>query len=355
MIQSPREIGPLKPEKLTPWEKLFSVKYALLDYEQFWLPGETYYEPSAQIQSRLADGIKKGEVVVDLGCGTGNSTAVLIKSNPDFGKMFAIDPNHEFLRLAQYKFGKISEEEWMTQIKDLLVDPRVLTNVGKVKNEMISISNRVEVIRSRGDQIPLAPNSIDRIHCIQSLHWMAFADADTEGNIGYLSHALTRMRQVLKPGGLLIFDTGGYQYDFGEKTFRGKPINDLHWSRTPFYSSFVDNFNAVLNKRGIQGRPDKFYQMFSFDLIKKLLVENGFESQLIEGQKYKFDSQPRDEENVLKLIMGGSPMRQFTTKELADLPYETKMAMINEALSATAEELLQPSTETYAFFVAKAV
>lgn len=361
-----KEIISVKEKKLTTLENIFTLKYGLLDYERSWLPGEKYYEPSARIQAELAGGIKDGNVVIDLGCGTGNSTFVLASSNPEFARIFAIDPSQGFLRIAQYKFGKIPEEKWEDLIKGLSVDSKVIENIQRIKEKSKSFNDKVEIIRSRGDQLPLLSDSVDRIHCVQSLHWMGFADNDIEGNnISHLKLSLNAMRRVLKLGGVLIFDESGFHFDFGEAEHKSQKINDLHILKHPFNLEFVENLYKVFQERGfgdIQTKPEKvnkYYHMFNLKLIQTLLLETGFKLELINGKPYKFHTESRNKDDLLNSIRVGSSMDHFTTPGLLKLSDEEKTEIINQALEETVkgkENLLETSSmETYAFFVAKAV
>lgn len=366
MIDNKAESEPGKEQQLTTLENIFTFKYGLEEYEKFWLPGEKYYEPSAKIQAELAGGIKDEDIVVDIGCGTGNSTFVLASSNPEFQRIFAIDPSQGFLRIAQYKFGEMSEQQWNKLTRDLAIDPEVIKNIQRIKEESSGFKDKIEVIRSRGDQLPFPSNSVDRIHCVQSLHWMGFADNDNEGkDISHLKLSLKSMRRILKPEGVLIFDESGFHLDFEEDEHDGQRINDLHILNHPFYQEFVRNLYQIFQERGftdIRTKPEKvnkYHHMFNLELIQQLLSETGFELEFVNGKPYKFHTESRSEDDLLNIIKGGSAMVHFTTPELLELHDEEKSRIINEALKQTLEEkenLLQaPCLETYAFFVAKAV
>ena len=73
---------------------------------------ETYYKSSVDLQMR--DGVKlmnslmlvEGSMVLDLGCGTGNLTAVLAEKVGPTGHVLGVDPDRQRIELARAKITK---------------------------------------------------------------------------------------------------------------------------------------------------------------------------------------------------------------------------------------------------------
>lgn len=103
-------------------------------------------------------GLQEDEVVLDIGCGTGNLTASLLKRLSAQGRVHAVDISPRMLEVAR---GKIP-------------DPRVTWHVASAVD------------------LPLAPSSCDRAICFSV--WPHFDDATA------VARSLFR---VLKPGGSL--------------------------------------------------------------------------------------------------------------------------------------------------------
>jgi demethylmenaquinone methyltransferase/2-methoxy-6-polyprenyl-1,4-benzoquinol methylase len=103
-------------------------------------------------------GIRHDEVVLDIGCGTGNLTLALLRRLGGAGRVVAIDISEKMLELAKSKIR----------------DPRAAWYHAGV------------------DRLPCAAESADRVMCYSV--WPHFNDAEA---------AAREFRRVLRPGGLL--------------------------------------------------------------------------------------------------------------------------------------------------------
>ena len=124
------------------------------------------YERRSEIQQNI--GIKligklnidRGSTVLDLGCGTGYLTKLLSDKVGPEGKVVAVDPDSERLKIAREKYA----------------------------------ANNIDYIQADADTFPVANYNL--IYCNQAIHWFS----DIKG-------ALKRVFDNLSPGGQFAFTT----------------------------------------------------------------------------------------------------------------------------------------------------
>ncbi len=103
-------------------------------------------------------GLRQDELVLDIGCGTGNLTCALLRRLGTKGRVIAIDISSRMLELAK---GKVTD-------------------------------TRVQWYRTGAEKLPCPPESADRVICYSV--WPHFQDANA---------AVREFQRVLKPGGIL--------------------------------------------------------------------------------------------------------------------------------------------------------
>ncbi len=118
-------------------------------------------------------GVKEGETVVDLGCGTGNLTAVLLEILGAEGRIVSVDFSAKMIAAA----------------------------AAKIKDE------RVSWVCAPSDELPLTDASVDKIICYSA--WPHFCAPEKTAR---------ELLRTLKPGGsLFVWHTDGR-----------KTINEIH-------------------------------------------------------------------------------------------------------------------------------
>lgn len=352
-------------EHLSP-ASIFTLKYALERYEPLSLT-TAIYRPSVRRQIELYGGIGRGDVILDLGCGTGNSTFEIAQSNPAFGEIHAIDPSPA-LEVARYKFGKTDPAAWSAMVEGIEVPDFVQKRIEEQRALTAAYSERVSIHSGTVENLRLLIPGIlaDGAFAVQALHWMAYGTDDVEGNdISYLKKSIQQIRQSLKDGGLFVFDESGFQFDHGDLEYEGKNLNSLHPINHPFHEAFITNLNLTFTSAGIDmqvdpRRVDRYHRMFTFPLLSALLKDSGF--RIIptpEGNPYEIGIYSKDADGIVSFIKNGGAMRYFAKPEVQELPDNLKSQLIDSALAATLTEngnlLSQPAAETLAFFKVQAV
>lgn len=345
---------------------IFTLEYALQRYEPLSVTAE--YRPSVRRQIELYGGIQNGQTIIDLGCGTGNSTVEIAQSNANFGEIHGIDPSPA-IEVARYKFGQIDPQAWKIMTEGISYPPSVQDKIDKEREITAPYAGRVHFHKGGAQNLGLLlPDvSADGAFSVQAVHWMAFAPEDIEGkDINYLTQSFKQIRKRLRDGGVFVFDESGVQFDHGDSTFDGKTLNELHPVNHPFHIAFIANLNQELREMGIIEKPidpkkiDRYHGMFDLPTLRRLLEESGFE--LIptpEGNLYEVEVFYKDAEALQSFIKNGGAMRYFGSPELQALSDIVKSGLIDKALAATLLQhkalLEEPTAETLAFFKARAV
>lgn len=356
----------------TPVEKIFTPEY-VVQYELVSSSPSKPYEKNAQILAELGSGIQDNDVVVEIGCGTGNSTIVLAESNPNFTQLIGIEPSKAFLEVAKYKFGKTD----VTLPAEITNNPQIADYVEEQKKRAEKFKEKVEFILGRADGhlLPLKDNSVNKIYLASVLHWLNFANGES-ANINYLDKALGDFQRVLKDDGLLIFDSSGLQFDFGSETKDGRPLNSCHLVGHPFHIEFLKNVGRVLERMlsekairinlretafGTSGdvnykKIDRYYHIFNWGLLNSKLTRLCFEVvPNPDGNPYSAVFMPISQETLIERTRDGARMRLFNSGELKDLPEDIKSSIIEEAMRETLGEhrglLEQEAAEIMAYFV----
>ncbi len=111
-------------------------------------------------------GIKKGDTIIDYGCGPGRYIPEAAKLTGEQGKVYAVD-----------------------------IHPLAVQTV----NKLIDKKNlkQVEVVLAEGYNVPLEENTADLIYALDMFHMVADSDA-----------LLKELNRLIKPGGVLILEDG---------------------------------------------------------------------------------------------------------------------------------------------------
>lgn len=143
------------------------------EHDRPFLPGtaKTWLLPFYDLMSRMAGirtlheraveraGISSGQTVVDVGCGTGNLSFVVLARHPD-ARVTGLDPDGDALRKAARKARRRSTS--------------------------------LTLVQGYADRIPAEDGSVDHVMSALALHHV-----DDEGRVGFAKDAL----RVLRPGG----------------------------------------------------------------------------------------------------------------------------------------------------------
>lgn len=284
--------------------------------------------------------------VIELGSGTGNSTAILAALRPDFRRIISVDPSGDFLQIAKYKFSE-----------GLFLEPsiseRAKAYIEEVRIKSRSYRDRITLLRGAAQAIPLTSGIADRVYACNSWHWFAQDNA-----------SFSEIGRVLKPNGKLFFDSTGSQFDFEDQTFEGRRVNDIHVLEHPLYTKLMSSIQRVALEDGIvwegpKQKPREF--MFNLEYLTQKLGTFGFEIVPFEdGQPYLLTVVPKSIESLMDTLRVGPRMwAMFNNPPFEDLTPEQKQSIVDRALQVIVDNYpdLQkiPSLEAFASFAFKKV
>lgn len=301
------------------------------------------YENNAKRLAGLDADIPDGSVVLEIGSGTGTSTVAfaeaLSKSNPNFRMLVGVEPSRPFLEVAKSVFKKEpTDPEWLGG--SLNGEESIKSYLKELNERGRGLRGKVAFINARADGtfLPVADNSVDRIYLASAFHWLAFED-DRSRDVGYLDKALADFQRVLKPGGKLIFDSSGLQFDTRDETNRDLPVNEM---AHPFRIRFLRHFNNVLRETGHHvgediafASLDRFFQIFNWEFIKNKLSEFGFEPvPQKDGRPYHLRMVEFPVQEIAKRVREAR-MSFFNAPVIKDLGQDQKESLIEAAYQRT--------------------
>lgn len=343
-----------------PVRQIFTWEYAIHQYERHSMTRPRSYEIAAKVLAEIGKGKRDDGVILEIGCGTGNSTVEFMEANPNFSKFIGLDPSEGLITLAGYKFGKNNNI-----VPSLDIDPKVIEYIETQREIAAKFQNRnVSFVIGRAQALPFDSESIDKIYAASVMHWLAFADNDTEyTNVDHLSVSLREFARVLKRGGILVFDSSGLQFDFENRTIEDRQANSYHYSNHPFHDQFLVNLRTTLEGKGykvpLSAKVDKYYHIFNLDLLKSKLGEVGLTLEQVDNEPYRLTFIPHTIERFLSGFTNAGRMRYFPTPELGAIPDDEKDLIINHTLQKTIaehEDLLDsPIGELFASFVSEKI
>lgn len=320
-------------------ENIFNSSY-LIEYEKNSSGPKKPYERNAETLVKLAGDIKNYENILEIGCGTGNSTIVILESNPNVENMVALEPSTAFLEVARYKFGQVQKISAFDRNQNTLIK----TFIEYQRSRGKQLSERVNFVQARADggRLPLRDNSFDIIFASSVMHWLAFESIDSVSS-EYIGKAFTDFSRILKPNGRLIFDSSGLQFNFAEDTFNGRAINSFNWLNHSFHLRFLENLNSILMNKNLIPKPytdfsnfDKTYHIFDLNFLISLSSKNGLHILPQSNERpYNLVVDPYDFESVKERVISGARMRYFNSAELKNLPDQIKNLLINQASQLT--------------------
>lgn len=327
----------------------FDLRYALLEYETVSAKHPRPYQLAAQNLIKAGGPPQKGDTVVDLGCGTGNSTIEFLDNFPQLGRIIGVDISRDFLTVAGYKCGLVHSPDPDNKLK-VSIPPETIHYLEEQKIRALPHRPKTSFVNARSQYLPFQDNTVDRIYGVQSLHWLVFADNDLTGiDRNYLDVSLSEISRVLKPGGRYIFDTSGEQFDFEDDQLDGTKINDLYLMCHPFHLAFLSKFNTVVSKSGFgeealikTDKMDKYHHILTWHFIEEKMAKFGLRVIPLDKERpYQITFIWYDSESFIATIEGGARMRCFNLPPLNTLSSEGKDKIINQ----TMEQLLAESAD----------
>lgn len=228
--------------------------------------------------------------ILEVGSGTGNSTAVLLERIPNLERIFAVEPSN-FIETANDKL--YGEGSFCLNIKN----KAALHYVREMSLRLQPYREKVFLIKANGHGLPLKNDLVDAIVMNQVFHWLN------------PEMALPEFHRVLKPGGLLAFDTSGSFFDFGQ-SLDGQKMNNMHVARHPFFITFHEQIRKILKDNGEDlPEPEKQQYMFSEKKLKEIMNANGFvPAPNIKGESYTTTILPNDINDVYAITRNGAKM-----------------------------------------------
>lgn len=312
-------------------DTIFTSSY-VFNYERLSASPTRPYESNARVLASLSD-VKSGEVVLEVGCGTGNSTIVFAESMPQIGRLVGVEPSPPFLELAKFKFGK-TKGSLPTDL-----DADVKGFIEGQRERAKPFSGKVDFVHARADgYLPIRDESVSTIFAASVLHWLAFDNSEFRDR-NYLDNGISDFARVLKPGGKLIFDSSGLQFDFGDDKLAGRPVNSYHWLNHSFHMKFLEKIADDFRDRDLPigqlndfSSLDRMYHIFDLNFLRTRLASFGFEQIPVSGERpYHLQIDPLSFQTIMDRVTGGSRMRYFNSPGLRQLPDETKDRIISRA------------------------
>jgi len=302
-----------------PTNQIFNASY-VSGYEEASSGTPRMYEIGATALANRDAVAKQNLTVVEIGGGTGNSTAILAATRPDFEKIIVVEPSDDFLKIASYKFGKDHKP------LDASISERAKAYIEEVKIKSRSHVERITLLQARAQDIPLESVIADRVYACNSWHWFSQDDA-----------SLSEINRVLAPGGKLFFDSTGAQFDFEDKTFEEKRINEIHVLEHPLHTKLMSYIQQATSEDGIEwtGPEQKTREfMFNLEFLKNRLGAFGF--RLIpteDGQPYLLTIVSKSIESLMDTLRVGPRMwSMFNNPPFENLSSEQKQSIVDRAL-----------------------
>ncbi len=208
------------------WDYTHSSAVAT-DYDTFF-GDHSLFDLDQRIVRDLLD-LKKGELIADLGCGTGRALVPLVR---DGARGLAVD-------LSEHMLGEVRRK---ADFEDLPIEC-VLANLVKLEC--------------------LAEDCVDHAICLFSTLGMI---ARSENRVAAVRH----MRRILKPGGNLVI----HVHNYWAHLFDPGGIADIGWN-------LIESCFGRQNERGdryfpYRGVPKMYLHSFTERELRGLLQENGF-------------------------------------------------------------------------------
>lgn len=304
---------------------------------------------------------------------------MLAALNPEVARVIALDPN-PWLALIQYKFNRLPESHQLVRASDKF--PIVRENTSRlVGDSNLQDSGNVFPVFATGKRLPFQENTVDRIHMVQVMHWLAFAEDDEMGkDITHFKGVLLELKRVLKPGGVLIFDETGLQFKFSEDELNVSHIYNYPWylacERELFSLLYTNGYLESDYSLGMRPKVNKYHHMFTEPKLATFFNETGFEMvtfdelpaptkkynyelRLSNSRKYITFSSPQDIQAITDQFLQGGVMTYFSSDTLSEIPSDVKTELLRQAVfKAQAKPETQvlrerPASQTFAYFAAK--
>ena len=318
------------------------------------------YRKFAKYLANLMD-LRPGESVIDIGCGSGDSTRVIWEKQSKLKEVVGIDKSGMSIEVAKTKFGYPNKELLNSMLTEELYPPEISYRLKKrdfkryfsdfigsmypysEKTKFITtdISSMNEKIRKN-----LGWHQFKHGFGNQVLHWPRKEPGGSIPNLEYEGRCFEEIAKSLESHGWLGFNTTGADFEFDESGW-----NDKHILEHPAYKTF---YNQIGRKIGKPELGLKREYTFNKSDIERVLAENGFRLDKSDKMELKL---PR--EQFIEICLMGAHMQIFE-KEQLQIPFEKKQELILNALQYTLEkekkEIEHRSIiETGAHFVAKKV
>lgn len=339
--------------------EVFRDQFAL-QYEAFSSRLPRPYEHVARALARV-DAVRDGELGLEVGSGTGNSTIVLLENLPQLRRLVCIDPSkgtfQGALKLAEYKFGE----------RDLIFPddspPEALSYIEEQRKRAMPYKDKVTLLEGDAHNLgALANGMFDRVYAPESFHWFAIETPNSKPDLGLLSESVAEIAKALKPGGKFIFDSNGHLFRFGDREINGRKLDDMHFTKHPFRDGFNRAFSTVASEAGFDipvggQEPSPLHYMFDQDKIRDVLEQNGLKIIPAPDQRdYSLRLLHMSLDSMIRASVTSAKMGHFKKPDLVDLPEVEKDRWITKAIELAVDENRGSSYryyETYTLYVAQ--
>jgi|SRR3989344_1006257 len=211
---------------------------------------QVYKTGSKRLVDRL--NLKEGNVVLDIGSGTGISTLEIFQRQPNI-QVIGVEISEGMFLTSLYKFNKSDGKSLLNKLNN----ERLLTYWQEFRKKTISHKNKVNFINKDFQEIELEPRTIDNAVANQVMHWMD------------LHKAFNQLDICLKQDGELIWSTSSHFYND-----KGFPSLEYGFRYNDFVKYVLDEVNKDVKVVG--NYLDMARPKHDIDSLNKIALEYGF-------------------------------------------------------------------------------
>lgn len=327
----------------------FNAQYAL-PYERHSATPTRTYEAAARAQLQVGGAIEDDQTVLEIGSGTGNSSIIFARSNPNLRRFICVEPSG-FIYLAAHKLGKKGGVAPESEDSEYNIS---LDYIEEQRKKALSVASKIHLVRAKVPGLPFPSETFDRAYLNQVVHWLAFPNETSAADYKHLERGLTDIAQTLKPGGRVLFDSNGHIFNFGENQYKGRNLNDIHYVYHPLYRAFDENFFNYASKMGFsveqdpQKPADRLRFIFNMDRLRRSFENAGLTVvPNPQGEEYTLTPIRFPASRIAASLKDTVKMHHFRHPGLIDLLDAERDRIIEEVLEQTVKNNPEAGSDDY--------